>query len=175
MITKSQQKWLDHLSDSDEIIIKPYDSESEKLFKEVKEKVVTCLGKEPKVLHRGASYLKISGQDEIDIYVPVAPSSFDQTVSKMKETFGEPRSLYPLVRARFRLEGYNKHIDVFVINQEDKGWVDSEIFTNYLLSHKDSLEQYRKLKESGNGLSTKAYYTQKTEFINTILVKAKRV
>lgn len=123
--------------------------------------------------HRGASALGISGQDEIDIYVPVSSGDFDMYVEKMRRVFGDPGSLYPLIRARFRVKGYKKHIDVFIINKEDKGWIDSEIFTNWLLSHPNTLEEYRKLKEGNAGLSTKEYYTRKTEFINRVLEIAK--
>lgn len=174
MITESQRKWLDHLNDADQIVIKPYDPRSQEIFEEVRGKVLRCLGDDFEVLHRGASYLQISGQDEIDIYIPVKPMIFDLIVIKIQGTFGEPRSLYPLVRARFRVEGYEKHIDVFVINKEDSGWIDSELFTGYLLSHPDILDEYRKLKEFGSGLSTRSYYTHKIEFINEILGKAKQ-
>lgn len=172
MITKSQQKWLDHLSSTDKITIKPYDPNSPKIFEEVKNKVVKVLGK-VRVLHRGASYLKISGQDEIDIYVPVSPKKFDETIEKMRMAFGPPGSLYPLVRARFPIKGYNKHVDVFVINKEDKGWLECEIFTRWLMNHPDDLQKYKHLKENGMGLSTKDYYTEKKEFINRILKMTK--
>lgn len=171
MITKSQQKWLDHLSDTDLIKIIPYDNKSPQIFSKAKELVTNALGEDYEVLHRGASYLEISGQDEIDIYVPVSPSNFDITVEKMKKAFSEPRSLYPLVRARFRLEGFDKHVDVFVINKEDKNWTDSEKFTNYLIENPPILEEYRQLKEKGDGMSVRDYYTRKTEFINKILAK----
>lgn len=172
MITKDQQKWLNHLSDTDKIIIKPYDPKSSLIFNEVKKKVIGALGK-VRILERGASYLGISGQDEIDIYVPVSPENFDKYVEKMTKVFGKPGSNYPLIRARFRIPGYEKHIDVFVINKEDKGWTDSEALTKYLKTHKKVLVEYRKLKEEGNGLSTKEYYTKKIIFINKILKKAK--
>lgn len=135
MITKDQKKWLEHLSDSDEIVIKPYDPNSIKIFNEIKRKILKALGK-VKVLHRGSSMLKISGQDEIDIYIPVAPKKFDKTVGDMAKNFGNPGSLYPLVRARFRINGYKKHVDVFVINKEDRGWIDSEVFTTGFLKTK---------------------------------------
>ncbi len=173
MITEKQQKWLDHLRTDDEVVIKPYDPKSLEIFEKVKIRALFTLDGMCDVLHRGASYLGISGQDEIDVYVPVLPKEFDQTVFKMIEAFGQPRSLYPLVRARFPIEGYGKHIDVFVINKEDAGWVDSEIFTSYLLKHPKTLEAYRKLKEDGNGLSTRKYYTRKTEFINDVIEKAR--
>jgi GrpB-like predicted nucleotidyltransferase (UPF0157 family) len=167
-MTKDQQKWLNHLSDTDKIIIKPFDPKSNEIFKEAKNKVIKALGK-VKVLERGASYLKISGQDEIDIYVPVDPKDFDMYVEKMTKAFGKPGSNYPSVRARFRISGYQKHIDVFVINKIDKGWIDSEAFTRYLKIHRKALDKYRKLKEDENGLSTKEYYAKKILFINNIL------
>jgi hypothetical protein len=169
MVTRDQQKWLDHLSNTEVIKIVSYDKEAPLIFEKVKKLVTEALGNNFKVLHRGASYLKISGQDEIDIYVPVLPSCFDEVVARMTEVFSEPRSLYPLVRARFRLDGFGKHIDVFVINEEDKGWVDSEKFTNYSLENPVVLEEYRQLKEEGNGLSVREYYTRKIEFINNVL------
>lgn len=172
MITKDQQKWLDHLSGTDKIVIKPYDTKSREIFKEVKRKVIKALGK-INVFERGASYLKISGQDEIDIYVPVLPKDFDIYVDKMTKIFGKPGSNYPLVRARFRIPGYKKHIDVFIINKQDKGWVDSEIFTKYLITHRDVLEKYRDLKEGGKGLSVREYYTKKITFINKIIKLSK--
>lgn len=89
----------------------------------------------------------------------------------MTKAFSKPRSLYPLIRARFRIEGFNKHVDVFVINKEDKNWIDSEKFTNYLLKNPKVLERYRELKEDGDGISVKKYYTRKIEFINGVLTK----
>jgi GrpB-like predicted nucleotidyltransferase (UPF0157 family) len=174
MITEKQQQWLDHLKMEDRITIVPYDPKSPEIFEKVKDRVIQTLGEGYDVKHRGASYLKISGQNEIDTYIPVAPCDFDTTVRKMATHFGEPKSNYPLVRARFSLQGFEKRIDVFVINENDEGWTESEIFTNYLISHPEALFAYRKLKEDGNGLSSKEYYTRKAEFINEILVKAKQ-
>lgn len=171
MITKAQQEWLDHLSDTDLIRIVPFDKNSPEIFEKAKKLVTEALGDDFEVLHRGASYLEISGQDEIDIYIPVSPSDFDKTVKRMTKAFSKPRSLYPLIRARFRLEGFNKHVDVFVINREDKNWVDSERFTNYLLENPKALDKYRQLKEDGDGISVREYYTRKIEFINETLSK----
>jgi GrpB-like predicted nucleotidyltransferase (UPF0157 family) len=172
MITKDQKKWLEHLSSVDKVALKPYDPNTPKLFREIKKNIISKIGK-ASIYHRGASYLKISGQDEIDIYVPVAPISFSKYVEKMTKAFGKPGSLYPSIRARFRLNGYQKHIDVFVINKKDKGWIDSEIFTKYLKFNKKILDEYRKIKENANGLSITKYYTKKTVFINKILKLAK--
>ncbi|MDD4333384.1 MAG: GrpB family protein [Patescibacteria group bacterium] len=173
MITEEQQKWLNHLDDTDKVVVIPWDNTSEEKYQIVKKQIQGILGKEHRVEHRGASSLKISGQDEIDIYVPVKKHLFDQTVKKMTELYGSPKSNYSLKRARFLTLVQNKHIDVFVINEEDDGWQDSEIFHQFLLSHPDKLVEYRDLKKKFSGRSTKDYYTVKTKFINEIISASK--
>ena len=64
---------------------------------------------------------------------------------------------------------YQKHVDIFVVNNESQKWLDGERFHTYLLKNKDILEEYRVLKESLSGKSTREYYTAKTEFINKVL------
>lgn len=113
----------------------------------------------------------ISGQDEIDVYVPVPPDEFDSYILKMSKVFGEPRSLYPLERVRFSEEIEGKKIDLFLINEEHDDWINGVKFENYLKSHSKDLEKYKKLKEEMNGFSVKDYYTRKNKFINKILDK----
>ena len=173
MITEEQQKWLDHLSDTDNVVVVPWDPTCEDKFLQIQKQIQGLLGAQQAVEHRGASSLKISGQDEIDIYIPVSREKYDQTVNQIINLFGNPRSNYPLSRARFATSIAGKHIDVFVINKDDDSWKDSEIFYNYLLSNPAVLDEYRQLKENSQGKSTRAYYTVKTEFINEVLSKTK--
>ncbi len=172
MITPEQQKWIDHLRDDDQITIKPYDPNSVEKFGRVRDKIQSALGESVRVEHRGATSLGISGQDEIDIYVPVPTDRFDSLLSPLEDIFGKPRSVYPLERARFVTEEGGKHIDVFLINDTSAGWINGVKFEEYLKTHPEALEAYRKLKESGNGLSTHEYYRRKIEFINDILAKS---
>jgi len=169
MITPQQQKWIDHLNDKDRIVIKPYDSTTPEKFEAVKTKIQNSLGESIDVRHCGATSLGISGQDEIDVYIPVAPSKFNKLIPSLTQLFGEPRSHYPLERARFVTIENGKHVDVFLINKDSDGWLNGLKFEKYLKSHPKALEAYRKLKESGNGLSTREYYRRKIEFINQIL------
>lgn len=169
MITEKQQKWIDHLSATDKIKIVPFDPTAGAKFQKIKQKIQDSLGKDISVFHRGASSLGISGQDEIDIYVPEPPTQFNPLIEPLKELFGEPGSHYPLERVHFVTEIDGKHIDVFLINEECEGWINGVKFENYIRSHPEALEEYRKLKEAGNGLSGRAYYTRKIEFFNDIL------
>ena len=169
MLTKEQKKWIAHLSDEDKVSIVPFDPTSKEKFQKVKHRVRGILGKSVSVEHHGATSLGISGQDEIDIYVPTLEKDFNQRVSEFETIFGKSRSHYLLERARFVTEGDGKHIDVFVINGESNGWNTMIKFESYLREHPDSLEAYRQLKEDCQGMSTRKYYRRKIEFINEIL------
>lgn len=171
MITPKQRKWIDHLSDTDKIKIVPFDPTAEAKFQKVKQKIQDSLGKDISVFHRGASSLGISGQDEIDIYVPVPPAEFNSLIEPLKKLFGEPGSYYPLERVHFVTEIDGKHIDIFLINEECEGWINGVKFENYFRSHPEALETYRLLKENGDGLSGREYYRRKIEFFNDILAK----
>ncbi|MDP3888788.1 MAG: GrpB family protein [bacterium] len=173
MLTPDQEKWIDHLSDKDKISIFPFDPTAEEKFRIVRRKIQDALGKDLPVEHHGATALGISGQDEIDVYIPTSPVRFNSLIDPLKSLFGEPRSLYPLERVRFVTEEDGKHVDVFLVNQEDEGWKNAVLFEEYLKSHPEALEEYRQLKESGNDLSVREYYQRKIEFINEILSKAK--
>lgn len=169
MLTAKQTKWINHLTNERKIVIKPFDPTASEKFEKVKKKIQKFLRKEIPVEHRGATSLGISGQDEIDTYIPVSPKDFNKLLIPLKKLFGEPRSLYPLDRARFVTIVDGKHIDLFLINKRRKGWKDGVKFEDYLKSHPKSLEEYKKLKENGNGLGTQEYYRRKIIFINKIL------
>lgn len=169
MLTPEQEKWIDHLSDTDQIKIVLFDVTAEEKFQAVKARMQTVLGSDMTVEHRGATSLGISGQDEIDVYIPVSPTGFDSTVTILKALFGEPRSYYPAKRARFVTEEAGKHIDIFPINQESSDWKNLVQFETYLSEHPEKLDEYRELKESGNRLSVREYYRRKTLFINEVL------
>ncbi|TSC60318.1 MAG: Uncharacterized protein LiPW15_196 [Parcubacteria group bacterium LiPW_15] len=171
MLTEAQEKWVNHLSDEDKIKIVPFDPRSQEEFEQVKLLIQSKFGSSVKVEHRGASSLGISGQNEIDIYVPVPADSFEDFIAKLTQLFGEPRSHYSLERARFVVSGVGKRIDVHLMNEEHLGWLNCERFETYLRAHPEALEEYRLLKESGDGSSTREYYRRKIEFINEILEK----
>jgi GrpB-like predicted nucleotidyltransferase (UPF0157 family) len=172
MLTDDQKKWIAHLSEEDKITIVPFDVTAEQKYQRIKQRIQDILGKEISVEHHGATNLGISGQDEIDIYIPVLPAKFNSLINPLKKLFGSPRSLYPLERARFVTEEDSKHVDVFLINKTHEGWTNSVKFEGYLRSHPEALDEYRKLKEEGNGLSVREYYRRKIEFINRIIKKA---
>lgn len=169
MLTPDQKNWIATLSDNDHVTIFPLDETAQDKFAAVKLRIQAALGKDIRVEHRGATSLGISGQDEIDVYIPVQENQFNPMLAPLTAAFGKPRSHYPLERARFVTFVEGKHVDIFLMNESCQGWVDGMKFENYLKSHPTALDQYRLLKESGQGLSTREYYRRKIEFINDIL------
>ncbi|MCX6716131.1 MAG: GrpB family protein [Candidatus Taylorbacteria bacterium] len=173
MITREQEEWLSHLSDTGSVKIVPFDPKSDQKFENIKRQIQSLLGNETEVLHRGASALGISGQPEIDIYIPVSAKRFDHVVSEMQIKFGKPYSVYPLERTKFILSVDGTKLEIMVVNESCKSWTNNEIFYEYMKKHPDALEQYRKLKEDAAGHSNRAYYRRKIEFINDIMSRAK--
>lgn len=175
MLTTDQEKWIDHLSDQDRVSIFPYDPTATQKFEAVRRKIQAVLGSRTQVLHRGATGLGISGQDEIDVYIPVPEALFEDLLAPLTAEFGEPGSHYPGERARFVTVEEGKHVGIFLVNENTRSWSDSLRFEQYLKIQPSALEAYRLLKEAGDGLTTREYYRRKIEFINDILARVERL
>lgn len=172
MLTKADIKWLNHLSNSKKVKIVPYNPKLKEVFEKQKREILAILGQNVEVLHRGASGMGISGQNEIDLFIPVSLDFFDEIVNKLKKIYENPKSFYPKQRVRFNRQQDKTTIEVFVVNKDSKNWKRSTAFEDYLKSHQGALEAYGKLKESNNGIGIKEYYRQKMEFTNDIIDKA---
>jgi len=171
MLTKDQEKWIKSLTrHANKIKIVPYDPKTKEVFGKIKKEIQVALGNVG-VFHRGATSLGISGQGEIDCYVPVSENLFDDHVEKMVKYFGPAGSIYPLRRVRFVKYIDGIKIEMFIINEKSFDWINSLKFEEYLKNHDVALEAYKKLKEDCERFSVPEYYRRKTEFINDILAK----
>lgn len=171
MLTQDQEKWIKSLGcKTNKIKIVPYDSKTKEVFKKIKKEIQIILGK-AEVFHCGSTNMGISGQGEIDCYIPVSEIKFDYFVEKMIENFGPAGSIYPLRRARFVKYIDGIKIEMFIINKKHYDWINCLKFENYLKNHSESLIAYEKLKKDCEGLSVSEYYRRKTEFTNNILAK----
>jgi len=128
MLTPSQQKWVDHLSDTNKVEIFPFDPKSNGKFEEIKFQIQSAIGTEFEILHRGASSLGISGQKEIDVYIPISPEKIEELTPKMEAVFGKPKSVYPLERTKFLAKIDGTTIEIMLTNQDHQSWIDGEIF-----------------------------------------------
>jgi GrpB-like predicted nucleotidyltransferase (UPF0157 family) len=166
MITKEQEKWISHLGE-EKIKIIPYDPKTKIVFEKARQEVQEVLGN-VNVAHHGATSLGISGQGEVDLFIPVDEKCFGYYLEKLIGYFGTPGSIYALERARFVKYIDDIKVEIMLVNREKDGWRNSVKFKNSLLENPNLLNEYRKLKENSNGLSLQKYYRRKTEFYNKI-------
>ena len=145
-LTKDQIKWLNHFSDTKLISIIPWDPTAQEKFEKVKDKIQNKLGQNIVVEHHGATSLGISGQDEIDVYVPVSPDKFNEMIKPLSLIFGEPVTNYPLNRVRFVTNVEGKHVDIHMVNSTHPNWLNGIKFEEYLKENPESMEEYRQLK-----------------------------
>lgn len=86
MLNKDVEAWLNTLSADKIITILPFDTTAEEKYQILKLRIQTVLGTHIPVVHRGATSLHISGQDEIDVYIPSHPDDFDDLFEDLKKT-----------------------------------------------------------------------------------------
>lgn len=173
MLSPQQEEWIAHLSTEKTVVIVPFDSSAEQRFQRLKQMMRAELGEDIPVEHRGSTALGISGQDEIDVYIPVKRDDFPILETALIKLFGDPRSKYP-ARVRFDASTDSKRIDVFLIDKGHGDWLRGVAFEDICRKDPAILDSYRKLKEEMNGWSVQDFYRRKTEFINEVLESAVR-
>lgn len=172
MLKKADINWLSHLSNSSKVKIVPYNPKVKKIFEKQKKELLAILGKDIEVLHLGSTSFGILGQGEIDLVIPTSLDRFSEFIEKLKKVYGKPKSFSPNNRVRFNHKQDDINIEMVIVNRDSEGWKRNIAFENYLKSHPESLEVYKKLKETCDGIGMKEYYRRKMEFINDILEKA---
>lgn len=169
MLTPEQEKWVQHLNTTGRVEIFPYDEKAPEKFEQIKSQIQSAIGTEFEILHRGASSLEISGQKEIDVYIPISADQIEKLTPKMEAVFGKPKSVYPQERTKFLVKIDGTTIEIMLTNKDHPSWINGEQFRDYLIENPEALERYRKLKEECAGLNCQQYYRKKIEFINEIL------
>ena len=99
MLNPNQQNFIDRQSDN---IIKvlPFDLKANEKFEEIKKQIQFILGN-VEVLHRGSTGLEITGQPEIDVYIPVLAEEILELATELEKVWGKPKSVYPDERTKF--------------------------------------------------------------------------
>ena len=170
MLTDKQEKWLEHLSDTNKTVLNPFNTKVLIEFISLKKKLQKILGRDTAILLKGSSSLGISGKGELDVYIPVSRSDFDSTFGKLESVIGQPGSYYPYEGVRFNLVENKTQVELFLINAES--WKQLNIFEDWLRCHPEDLQNYEKIKVSLVGKSTQEYYKKKLIFFNTIIEKS---
>lgn len=145
------------------VSVKPWDSRvipvAENIIGVIKEKIPDA-----DIRFMGASALRISGQNDIDIYVLCSDENKENYTEKLKELFGEKAKEK---KWKFFQDGFE--VSVYINNPEDQKQKEQievfEIFKN----NPQILKEYEELKLSMNGKTYKEYQIAKYEFYNKVL------
>ena len=166
MLTENQNKYLAKLSSeraSKAIIIKPYDS----ILADIAEKVIIKIKREiPDIDVRfmGASALKISGQNDIDIYIMCKNDELKEIyLSKLKLIFGEQ------IKNKWHWYENEIEISVYLSNPENQNMKEQLEIFDILNTSPELLKEYELLKSSLNGKPYNEYQTAKYKFYNRVL------
>ncbi|MFA6269892.1 MAG: GrpB family protein [Candidatus Paceibacterota bacterium] len=169
MLTPEQEKWVSHLNTTGRVEIFLYDEKAPEKFEQIKAQIQSAIGADFEILHRGASSMGISGQKEIDVYIPISAEQIEVLTPKMEAVFGKPKSVYTNERTKFLANVDGTKIEIMLTNKEHPSWINGEKFRDCLLANPETLERYKKLKEECAGVNCQQYYRKKIEFINEIL------
>lgn len=166
MLLPGQKDYLSKLSPERamaKVSVKPWDLRilpvAENIIKRIKNKIP-----EADVRFMGASALKISGQNDIDIYVLCSDEIKDAYTEKLKELFGEKTKEK---KWKFIEDGFE--ISVYISNPEDQKQKEQIEIFEIFKSNPKILKEYEELKLSMNGKTYKEYQIVKYEFYNRVL------
>lgn len=166
-LTMSQKKYfeyLDPLKAKRRVMIHRYRNEISQIAKKIIKKIHSAIPRAD-VRFIGASALKISGQNDIDIWVLVSPPNRTAYISKLKSVFGDPVKK----GRKWKWEERGYEVAVNVVNPENRIRKKELKIFEILKNNPGTLKAYERLKTSLNGKTYKEYQTRKMWFLNEIL------
>ncbi len=165
MLTPDQENYLNSLPNevlNKLVRVQPYNSEIFKIAESVIGKIEFALP-DAQVLFMGASALKISGQNDIDIYVLSEAERVFENVDKLNKLFGEVKNNSWIQK----IDGYEVTI---YSDQLGSSSLKEQVRVFELLKNNPKLlKEYELLKFSIDGKTYKEYQQAKYEFYNKLL------
>jgi len=167
MLTPDEIDYLKKIPKDKKVKISPFDPK----VTETAEEIINSIKRiypNLETKHMGASALKISGQNDMDIYAFSDPSDFDKCLPGLIKFFGEPLHKHEtFCEWKFKKEG----LDVeFYLTAKDSETMKKQIASFEILkNNKNLVNEYQKLKESMNGKPFREYQEKKYEFYHKIL------
>jgi len=167
MLTKDEENYLDKIPKDKVVNIYFFDNQITKTVNEIIDSIKTIYPN-LEITHMGASALKISGQNDIDIYAFSDPKNFDKYITGLIKLFGKPLHIHEtFIEWRFTKNGFGVE---FYLTAKDSETMKKQIDVfEKLSSNSKLLKEYEILKQSMNGKSFREYQRKKYEFYHKIL------
>lgn len=167
MLTKDETDFLNKIPTDKKFHIYPFDPKVAKIAGDLIQSI-NNIYPDLEVKHMGASALRISGQNDIDVYAFSNPSSFDKYLSGLVSLFGEPLHKHEtFCEWKFKRDEFD--IELYLTAKDTETMQKQIRVFETLKGNKNLLKEYEKLKESMNGKSFKEYQEKKYEFYHRIL------
>lgn len=167
MLTKDEIKYLKKIPADKKVQIFSYDPQianiSRYIIRSIKD-IYPSL----RIIHLGAAALKISGQNDIDIYVLTDPERFNEYLPGLIRLFNSPTERHKTYLSwKFVRNGHDVEVYLTDANSETMK-KQIKVFEILSKNEKYSME-YETLKTKMNGRSYREYQQRKYEFYHKIL------
>lgn len=169
MFTSDEKNYLKNIPPNKKVKIYPFDKRSLTTANEIINSISNKFPRlEPK--HLGASALKISGQNDLDISIFADPKVFKKYLPGLIELFGKPIHIHKtFIEWGFTKNGFE--VQLYLTNPTSESTIRQIRIFETLRNSPSLLKQYEKLKESMNGRLFREYQKKKYEFYHSILDK----
>ena len=167
MLKPDEIDYLNKVPKDKKVKIYPFSSKSTEVAKEIIN-IIHNTYPDLEIKHVGASALKISGQNDLDIYIFSNPKNFDKYLPGIIEIFGEPLHRHETF-CEWKLQKEEFNIELYLTAKDSPTMQKQIKVFETLRDNPDLLEEYEKLKKSMNGKSFKEYQEKKYEFYHKIL------
>lgn len=167
MLTKDQKNYLNKIPANKKVKIFPFNKKVTKTADEIID-AIKNIYPNLKLIHMGTSALKISGQNDIDIYAFSDPSNFDKYLPGLTKLFGEPLGEHnTFIEWNFDKNGFE--VEFYLTAPDSETMMQQITVFKTLKANKKLLKEYETLKSSMNGQSFRDYQRKKYEFYNKLL------
>lgn len=167
MLSKDEVDYLNKIPGDKKVFTHPFNPQATITAERIIE-LIKNMYPALEVKHMGASALKISGQNDLDIYAFSNPIDFDRYLPGLIKILGKPLHVHDtFIEWGFSKNGFNVQ---FYLTQKDSPTMQKQIEVFETLKNDPKLlKDYENLKNSLNGKSFKEYQESKYRFYNRIL------
>ena len=167
MLSPDENKFIQSIPKDKIVQIFPFDPKVTQAAEEIINQVHTFFP-DLKIVHMGASGLKISGQNDIDLYILSPWREFDKYLHGLIKIFGTPKfKRRGSVAWDFNRNGFP--VELYLTDPTSEPMKRQIRVYETLKSNPEILKEYEELKHEMNGKSFREYQKQKYEFYHKIL------
>lgn len=165
MLTEGQKNYLARLTKErlENIVnVFPYNPKTEAIAEKVMNQIKEVIPKAD-VRYMGASALKISGQNDVDIYIMTPNNVKEDYLSKLSVKFAEQN------KKKWQWHDDGIEVSVYLSDPEDFKFKEQIAIFEIFKTKPEITKGYEVLKELMNGKSYGEYQKAKYEFYNRVL------